>query len=180
MGIAGVEPRQLASTMGTTGSGSTGSPAPSSSSRRCKSHLAYSSGAELIIVGQTASSGFNLVDLNNNNDGSSSRQSEALISLPASSVFTAPAIIINISYVRNPRRDPISGAVLRAAQLSKVPRILISAKDQAGITARSGEKQRSDLADLPVLSHHRQVRSGHSRFPKGLCNLADQLIHACV
>jgi hypothetical protein len=32
MGIAELEPRQLAPTVGTTGSGSTGSPAPSSSS----------------------------------------------------------------------------------------------------------------------------------------------------
>jgi hypothetical protein len=81
MGITGDKPRQLAPTVGTTGSGSTGSPAPSSSSRSCRSHLAYSSGVKL-IVGQTASAGFNLVDLYNNNDGSSSRQAEALISLP--------------------------------------------------------------------------------------------------
>jgi hypothetical protein len=56
-----------------------GSSAPSSSSRSCRSHLAYSSGVKL-IVGQTASAGFNLVDLYN--DGSSLRQAEALISLP--------------------------------------------------------------------------------------------------
>jgi hypothetical protein len=58
-------------------------------------HLAYSSGVKL-IVSQTASAGFNLVDLYNNNDGSSSRQAEAPISLPASSVFTVPAIIVKI------------------------------------------------------------------------------------
>jgi hypothetical protein len=95
MGIAELEPCQLAPTVGTTGSVSTGSPAPSSSSRTCRSHLAYSNGVKL-IVGQTASAGFSLVDLYNNNDGSSSRQAKALISLPASSVFTVPAIIVKI------------------------------------------------------------------------------------
>jgi hypothetical protein len=40
MGIAELKPRQLAPTVGTTGSGSTGSPAPSSSSTMSRLHAA--------------------------------------------------------------------------------------------------------------------------------------------
>jgi hypothetical protein len=72
MGIAELEPRQLAPTVGTTGSRSTGSPAPSSSSRTppLRLHLASSSTssshlrsspssmAESHLVGQSKSAKF--------------------------------------------------------------------------------------------------------------------------
>jgi hypothetical protein len=52
MSIAGVEPRQLAPTVGTMGSGFTGSPAPSSPSTMSRSHPTDSP-ALLIINGKS-------------------------------------------------------------------------------------------------------------------------------
>jgi hypothetical protein len=49
MGIAELKPRQLAPTVGTTGSGSTGSPALSSSSTTCRSHLIISSAQAYLV-----------------------------------------------------------------------------------------------------------------------------------
>jgi hypothetical protein len=54
MGIAGDKPRQLAPTVGMTGSESTGSPAPSSSSTTSRSHIVdvCFSDVKLFIIGK--------------------------------------------------------------------------------------------------------------------------------
>jgi hypothetical protein len=125
MGIAELEPRQLAPTVGTTGSGSTVSPALSSSS--------------------TTLPAFSPISIDYWSSNLRDQFTVLVASRPPPWAIRSSVIkiasdnsqdSINISYVRNPRRDPISGAVVRATQLSRVPRILISAKDQAGITAR--------------------------------------------